>query len=69
MIASKAAVSKNNTIEAVILPAEEYEKIQEIAEWIEMKEIKKTIRERKNSKRTYTLEEVLKENSIDYNAI
>jgi len=66
---SKAAVSKNNTIEAVILPVEEYEKIQKIAEWIEMKEIEEIIRERKNSKRTYTLEEVLKENGIDYNAI
>lgn len=66
---SRAAVSKNNTIEAIILPIDEYEKIQEIAEWIEMKEIETIIKERKDSKRTYSLEEVLRENDIDYNAI
>ncbi|MCP5103118.1 MAG: type II toxin-antitoxin system prevent-host-death family antitoxin [bacterium] len=66
---SRIAVSKNNTIEAVILPVEEYEKIQELAEWTEMKEIETIIRERKDSTKTYSLEEVLKENGIDYNAI
>lgn len=65
----RAAVSKNNAIEAVILPVEEYEKIQEISEWVEMKEIAEIILERKDSKKSYPLEEVLKESGIDYNAI
>ncbi len=34
---SKAAISKNNTIEAVLLPVEEYEKMQSTCEMIEMK--------------------------------
>jgi PHD/YefM family antitoxin component YafN of YafNO toxin-antitoxin module len=66
---SRAAVAKNNTIEAVILPVEEYEKIQEAAEWVELKEIEQIIKERKGSKKSYSLEEVLKENGIDYNEI
>jgi PHD/YefM family antitoxin component YafN of YafNO toxin-antitoxin module len=66
---SRAAVAKNNTIEAVILPVEEYEKIQEAAEWVEMKEIEQIIKERKGSQKSYSLEEVLKENGIDYNEI
>lgn len=66
---TRAAVSKNNMIEAVILPVEEYEKIQEMAEWIEMKEISEILRKRKGSKKTYSLEEVLAENGIDYNEI
>jgi PHD/YefM family antitoxin component YafN of YafNO toxin-antitoxin module len=66
---SRAAVAKNNTIEAVILPVEEYEKIQEAAEWVELKEIEQIIKERKGSKKSYSLEEVLKENGIDYNKI
>ncbi|MCX6584206.1 MAG: hypothetical protein NT166_28870 [Candidatus Aminicenantes bacterium] len=66
---SRAVVSENNTIEAIILPVEEYEKIEEIAEWVEMKEIEAIIRERQDSKSVYSLEEVLKENEIDYNAL
>ena len=66
---ARAAVAKNNTIEAVILPVEEYEKIQEAAEWVEMKEIEQIIKERKGSQKSYSLEEVLKENGIDYNEI
>jgi len=66
---TRAAVSKNNTIEAIILPVEEYETIQEIAEWVEMKEIEQIIRDRKSSKKTYSLEEVLRENGIDYEEI
>ena len=66
---ARAAVSKNNAIEAIILPVEEYEKIQEIAEWAEMKEIEQIIHERKGSTKTYPLEDVLRENGIDYNAI
>lgn len=66
---SRAAVAKNNTIEAVILPVEEYEKIQEVAEWVELKDIEKIINERKGSNKSYSLEEVLKENGIDYNEI
>ena len=66
---SRAAIAKNNTIEAIILPVEEYEKIQEAAEWLELKEIEQIINERKGTKKSYSLEEVLKENGIDYNEI
>ena len=52
-------------IEAVILPVEEYEKIQEMAEWIELKEIAEILRKRKGSKKTYSLGEVLAESGID----
>lgn len=50
-------------------PVEEYEIIQEIAEWFELKEIEKIIRDRKGSKKTYSFEEVLRENGIDYEGI
>ncbi|MCK4764044.1 MAG: hypothetical protein KAW12_17730 [Candidatus Aminicenantes bacterium] len=66
---SRAAVSKNNMIEAIILPVEEYERIQELAERIEMKEIAEIIRERKDSKKRYSLEKVSRESGIDYKKI
>jgi PHD/YefM family antitoxin component YafN of YafNO toxin-antitoxin module len=66
---SRIAIAKNNTIEAIILPIEEYEKIQEAVEWLELKEIEQIIKERKGTKKSYSLEEVLKENGIDYNEI
>jgi hypothetical protein len=36
---------------------------------VELKEIEQIINERKGSKKSYSLEEVLKENGIDYNEI
>lgn len=66
---SRVAVSKNNRIEAVLIPVEEYEKIQELGEYMEMKEIAQIIKERKGSGKTYSLKEVLEEAGIDYDSI
>jgi PHD/YefM family antitoxin component YafN of YafNO toxin-antitoxin module len=66
---TRAAVSKNNRIEAVILPVEAYEEIKEIAEWIEMMDIAEAVDKRKNSVKTHSLRDVLRENKIDYEAL
>lgn len=66
---SRAAVSENNAIEAVILPVEEYEKFYEIAEWLELKEIDEIVQERKDSKKTHSLADVLRDIGINYNEI
>lgn len=66
---ARAAVSKNNRIEAVILPVEAYEEMKEIAEWIEMMDIAEAVDKRKNSVKTHSLKDVLRESEIDYEAI
>jgi PHD/YefM family antitoxin component YafN of YafNO toxin-antitoxin module len=66
---TRAAVSKNNRIEAVILPVEAYEEMKEIAEWVEMMDIAEAVDKRKNSIKTYSLKDVLRENKIDYEAL
>jgi len=60
----KLAISKNNKIEAVIIPVDEYERMVEAYEEIENMEIAKIIEERKNSK-TITFEELLKQKGIN----
>ena len=65
---TRAVVSKNNRIEAVILPVETYEEMKEIAEWIEMMDIAETVDKRKKSVKTHSLQDVLKENKIDHEA-
>ncbi len=65
----RAVVSKNNRIEAVILPVEIYEEMKEIAEWIEMMDIAETVDKRKNSIKTHSLREILKEYKIGYEAL
>lgn len=42
----KVAIAKNNKLELVVLPIEEYERLQEIADLAEHIEIYKTLRER-----------------------
>jgi PHD/YefM family antitoxin component YafN of YafNO toxin-antitoxin module len=66
---TRAVVSKNNRIEAVILPVEAYEEMKEIAEWIEMMDIAEAVDKRKESAKTYSLQDVLKENKIGYEAL
>lgn len=66
---ARAAVSKNNRIEAVILPVEAYEEMKEIAEWIEMMDIAEAVDKRKNSVKTHSLKDVLRENKIDYEVL
>jgi PHD/YefM family antitoxin component YafN of YafNO toxin-antitoxin module len=66
---ARAAVSKNNRIEAVILPVEAYEEMKEIAEWFEMMDIAEAVDNRKKSVKTHSLKDVLRENKIDYEAL
>ncbi len=65
----RAVVSKNNRIEAVILPVEAYETMKEIAEWIEVMDIAETVDKRKRSSKTHSLRDVLKESQIGYEAL
>jgi len=66
---ARAAVSKNNRIEAVILPVEAYEEMKEIAEWIEMMDIAEVVDKRKKSVKTHSLQGVLRETEIDYETL
>ncbi len=59
----KLAISKNNKLEAIIIPIEEYERMHEAYEYVENMEIARIIEERKNSK-TIPLEELLERRGI-----
>ncbi|MCX6557826.1 MAG: hypothetical protein NTW95_10420 [Candidatus Aminicenantes bacterium] len=65
----RAVVSKNNRIEAVILPVEAYETMKEITEWIEVMDIAEMVDKRKRSSKTHSLRDVLKESKIGYEAL
>jgi PHD/YefM family antitoxin component YafN of YafNO toxin-antitoxin module len=54
----KLAISKNNKLEAVIIPIDEYERMKEAYEEMENMKIAKMIDERKDSK-TISLDELL----------
>ena len=62
------AISKNNKLEAVVLPIEEYERLQEAYELMEHMEIYQTVQERKDSK-TISLESSAKKYGIDLDEI
>jgi prevent-host-death family protein len=59
----KLAISKNNKLEAVIIPIEEYERMKEAYEYMENMEIARIVEERKDSK-TITFEELLERRGI-----
>jgi prevent-host-death family protein len=61
--AEKIVISKNNELEAVIIPIEEFEILKEAYEIVEHIEIYKTIIERKNQKPVISLEELIKKNN------
>ena len=67
----KIAISKNNKLEAVIVPIEEYEKMQEALEMAEHIEIYNTVKARENiPKAKYiSLEESAKLYGIDIDAL
>jgi len=58
------AISKNNKLEAVVLPIDEYERLKEAYDLMEHIEIYKTLQERKNSK-TVSFEDVAKKHGIN----
>jgi len=64
----RIAISKNNRLEAVVLPIEEYERLQEAYELMEHIEIYKTFQKRKKSK-TISLEDSAKKYGIDLDAL
>ena len=59
----KLAISKNNKLEAVIIPIEEYERMKEAYEYVENMEIARIIEERKDSK-SITFDELLKQQGV-----
>jgi len=58
------AISKNNKLEAVVLPIDEYERLKEAYDLMEHIEIYQTLQERKNSK-TISFEESALRHGID----
>jgi len=62
------AISKNNKLEAVVLPIQEYERMQEALDFMEHIEIYNAVKERKNQDTT-PAEDVFKELGIDFNDV
>jgi PHD/YefM family antitoxin component YafN of YafNO toxin-antitoxin module len=60
----RAIISKNNELEAVIIPIEEYENIKESFELLEHLDIYEIVQERINSKPEVSWKEIKKENKI-----
>lgn len=63
-IIERAIVSRNNELEAVILPIKRYEEIMEMAEILEHLEIAKLIQEREKEEATISFDEVLEKSGI-----
>ena len=62
--ADKIVISKNNVLEAVIIPVEEFEAIKEAYELVEHLEIYKMINDRKDKKAATSLDELITENGF-----
>ena len=62
------AISKNNKLEAVVLPIDEYERLKEAYDLMEHMEIYNTVQARKNSK-TVTMEAAAKKYGININEL
>ncbi len=60
----KVAIAKNNRLESVILPIEEYEILQEVYDLVEHMEIYKLVKEREKTdiNEFIPFEEIMKEN-------
>lgn len=60
----KVAIAKNNRLESVILPIDEYERLQEVYDMVEHMEIYEKVKEREKTAADefIPLEQVLKEN-------
>lgn len=65
----RAVISKNNELEAVILPIERYEEIMDMAELIEHIQIAKLVKERENELPEISLDDVLESCGIKRNEI
>lgn len=62
----RVVVLKNNQVEAVIVPIDDYEKMAEALDLLEHMEIHRLVRQRtrKKGKKTVTLESLLKEQRV-----
>ena len=60
----KIIISKNNKLEAVIIPIEEYEKVKEAFELIEHLEIFQLVSKRKGKKTVAALDDLISESGI-----
>ena len=60
-------ISKNNKLEAVVLPIEEYERMQEALDYMEHMEIYKVVKEREKTSRSeyISLEKLAQNHGID----
>jgi len=67
----KFAISKNNKLEAVLLPIDEYERMKEVMDVIEHIEIHNIVKKREKSPKSkyISLEESAKKHGIDLNDI
>jgi len=63
--AEKIIISKNNKLEAVIIPIEEYEQVKEAFELIEHLEIFQQISKRKGKKTVVALDDLILESGIN----
>ncbi|NCO00708.1 MAG: type II toxin-antitoxin system Phd/YefM family antitoxin [Epsilonproteobacteria bacterium] len=64
----RIAISKNNKLEAIVLPIDEYERLKEAYDLMEHTQIYKIVQARKNSK-TISLEDSASKYGIDLNAL
>jgi len=64
----KIAIAKNNKLQAVIVPIDEYERMKEALEMAEHIEIYNIIKERENQE-TISFEEMMKRLGIDENEL
>ena len=65
----RVVISRNNTLEAVLLAIDDYEKILEMAEIIEHFEIANLIKEREQETPTVSFDDVLKQSGISRDEI
>ena len=63
------AISKNNKLEAVVIPIDEYERMQEALEMAEHIEIYNIVKEREKNSEYISLEELASTHGIDLNDI
>ena len=60
----KIIISRNNKLEAVIIPIEEYEQVKEAFELVEHLEIFQLVSKRKDKKAVAALDDLISESSI-----
>ncbi len=61
----RVVISRNNVLEAVILPVEEYEQLEDAANILEHMKIARIIAQRAKEEAAVSLEEMLKEEGIN----